>query len=434
MSKKIRNIIFYVLVALFFLLGATIVLYAQGWRFDFLTDRAEKVGAIYVRSFPSTANIALDGKTIANETGFLSQGTFLTDLFPRNYALTLTEQGYADWRENAAVLPSLVTEFKYAVLVPLTPLTLATTAAKNIVAASGEIVMQTPADAIVWRGTTIGHGTLVGSSVNFKNIIWRTAAGTYVLYDFSNTTSTNLSRFFPRAAATPMIDPYDATKIVAATSQNIFIFDTTQGTVATVATAAAGVGYGSFAFSPSRIAWTRSRPASGATAVVIYDMFSKTTVIGSSTIAVPATMIAWVNNNTLAVLGQDGSLSLYDAQSDTFQPLASNVKQIAVADDGSAIAALENNGLEIFPMTDAQTYHRFNIPNIGNATNLAWYKDESHLFVAYPGSVSFLDLNDLGLQNFITVAKGTHPLYKPEENILYLVNSANEPVGFDFPS
>jgi hypothetical protein len=120
-------------------------------------------------------------------------------------------------------------------------------------------------------------------------------------------------------------------------------------------------------------------------------------------------------------------------QSDTFEPLASDVKQIAVANDGSAIAALENSSLEIFPMTDTQTYHRFNIPNVANAMNVMWYKDASHLFVVYPDSVSFLDLDDLGLQNFISVAKGTDPLYKPQENILYLVNSANEPVGFDFP-
>lgn len=434
MSIKTRKTIFYVLFGLFFLLGAAIVLYAQGWRFDLATGRAEKVGAIYVRSFPSAANIFLNGKPIQNQAGFLSQGTFLTDLFPKNYSLTLKQPGYADWHENAAVLPSFVTEFKYAVLVPQTPVTVATTTAKKIVTASGEIVVQTTANAIVWRGTTIGYGTLIGGSANFKNVIWKTAAGNYMLYDFSNTTSTDLSLSLPANIVDPVIDPYDATKIVAKTDTKIFIFDTARGTTTTVAAAAAGASYGPFALSPARIAWTRFKAAAGVTAVVIYDPFAKTTVVGSSTIAGKATMLAWVNNDLLAVRNEGGGLSLYDVRTDGFSPLASDVRRIAVAGDGSAIAALEDRSIEIFPVTDAQTYHRFNVPDVARATDVIWYKDAAHLFVSYADSVAFLDLADLGLQNFISVAKGTNPLYKPEENTLYLVNSSNEPVGFDFPS
>lgn len=435
MSRKTRKNIFYALLALFFITGGAVVLYAQGWRFDFTAWRVEKVGAIYVRSFPQTANIFLNGKPIVNQAGFLSQGTFLTELFPRTYALALKAPGYADWHENAPVLPSLVTEFKYAVLVPLAPRTVATTSVKNIFTASGEIVVQTETNAIMWRGKTIGRGTIVGGSANFENIIFKNAAGDYLLYDFDDATSTDLSRFFPNGVSNPAIDPYDATKIVAGGNGRIFIFNTAAATTTVAYRVPGGNALGaSLALSPSRIAWTRFAGASNDSSVVLYDKFAKATAVSSSTVAGQTIALAWINDVLLAVLQQDGGLFLYDVNSQTFQPLASDVKQIAVANDGSAIAALENQSLEIFPVTNAQTYHRFNIPDVAEARSVVWYKDADHLFVSYPDSVSFLDLDDLGLRNFVSVAKGTAPLYKPEENALYLINSAQEPVEFDFPS
>ncbi len=120
MTFGTRRRLFYALVALFFVLGAGVVLYAQGWRFDFATGHVDKVGAIYVRSFPADASIMLNGKPAQNQSGFLSRCTLITDLFPKIYQLKLTAAGYGDWHESAGVSPSLVTELKSAVLVPRT--------------------------------------------------------------------------------------------------------------------------------------------------------------------------------------------------------------------------------------------------------------------------------------------------------------------------
>jgi len=74
MTRTTRRLIFYLLCALFLLLGGLVVLYAQGWRVDFKTWRPEKVGAIFVQSFPVDANIMLDNTSIPNRAGFLSRG------------------------------------------------------------------------------------------------------------------------------------------------------------------------------------------------------------------------------------------------------------------------------------------------------------------------------------------------------------------------
>ena len=116
------------------------------------------------------------------------------------------------------------------------------------------------------------------------------------------------------------------------------------------------------------------------------------------------------------------------------QKLADDVKYFAATDDGSAIAALENRSFEIFPLVGAQTYHRFNVPSVADALSVIWYQDMNHLFVVYPDHVSFLDLDDLSLRNFITVAEGTLPLYNSQENILYIIDFSKKLQQFDFPS
>ncbi len=436
MTKRARRAIFYTLVAVFVVLGVGVVLYAQGWRFDFALWRAEKVGAIYVQSFPRDASIFLNDKPIPNQSGFLSRGTLISELFPHNYSLTLKKGGYLDWHENAEVLPSLVAALKYAVLVPDAPATTSAVSFKNFFVASGEFISQTASDAIVWRGNTIGHGDLTSESSNFKNIILKSGGGgAYLLYDFDNGTSTNLSALFTGNITSIAIDPSDATKVVAAGDRRVWIVDAALASSSMIEQVPAGTVLGTAppALSPAFIAWTRFRNASGTT-VVLYDKFTKTTT--KSALAVPGETLAlaWATPNLLAVLQNDGALYLYDINAATFQKLADSVKTFSVADDGSAIAALEERSLEVLPLTDAQTYHRFNLPDVKNAVRTIWYKDMNHLFVVYPDSVSFLDIDDLGLRNFVTVAKGTLPLYKPQENIFYLINSSSKLAQFDFPS
>jgi hypothetical protein len=440
MSRNKRKAIFYVLFVLFFIIGAAVVFYAQGWRFDFTTWRAEKVGAIFVRSFPTDARILLDGKPIANQSGFLSRGTLISNLFPRTYSLTLTENGYDEWRENIAVLPALVTELKDAVLVPQTPEVVSTSTVKQFSIISGETITQTANDAIVWRGKTIGRGEIVSESADLHAIIIKNAgAGTFSLYDFTEGTSTNLSAVLLKNgvnAATLtdlLIDPRDATNIIAINTHQVWTFTTTQGAATTVGRTTGGETIGSsLAVSPSLIAWTKFGNSSGAS-VVLYDRFAKIAKESSGTVPGQTRDLQWISDALLGVLQSDGSLYSYDVNAQQFQKLADDAKEFRTADDGTAVAVLENKSVEILPQSDAQTYRRFNLSDIANAEQVLWYRDMNHLFVIYPASVSFLDLDDLGLRNFVRVADGVKPLYKPDENVLYLVNSAQKIIKFDFP-
>ncbi len=153
----------------------------------------------------------------------------------------------------------------------------------------------------------------------------------------------------------------------------------------------------------------------------------------------PNKKITLVRNGLLGILQTDGSLYLYDTDRHALQKLAATARDFSVTDDGSLIAALEQKSIEVFSLNDPSGYYRFNAPNIANAVRLIWYKDRSHLFVAYKNSVAFLDLADTGLNNFTTVANAlatvtVFPAYDPQTNSLYVTNLNRSVVRFDFPN
>jgi hypothetical protein len=157
----------------------------------------------------------------------------------------------------------------------------------------------------------------------------------------------------------------------------------------------------------------------GKNKISIFDIAQATTT-QSVNITGKNIAVKWISGNIIGILQDDGECYLYDTNAGTITKLADDVKDFSATSDGSMIATLENDSLEIFSLSDASAYARFNIPDVANAQHIIWYHDKSHLFVVYANHVSFLDLADTGLINFTTVAQGTNPFYDLHTNMLYL--------------
>ncbi len=446
MKLQTRKRIFYVFLLLFIVIGAAVVLFAEGWRINFSTLEAEKAGGIYVRSFPDDAQITLNGKPIQNQSAFLSRGTFISGLFPKTYTLTLTEAGYDAWTENAQVAPSLVTEMKYAVLVPKNAVNVATDTAAvgGFFEADGNIVVQNASATISWRGKVIGYGTIVSHSTDLRTAIIRTisektGATTYSLYDFTAATSTNLSALMRRSGirSTPttnvFIDPYDDTSIIVQTPAQIVAIDSGTRRATIIDTAPIGEAIESpIAVSPSVMAWARYSSASSTSQIVAYDKFSGNTIDSSLFIKGPVKQLAWIQNGVLGILASDNTLYSYNVPNEQLSTIANDVKQFFPTADGTALAALEYHSLEVF-VFPTQGYYRFDLPDTPDVQGLIWYKDNTHLFVEYPGRIAFLDLADAALKNLITVSAGTNASYDPQQNALYLIDRGQKLLQFTFP-
>ncbi len=450
MKLQTRKRIFYVFILLFVVIGAGVVLYAEGWRINLSTLDAEKAGGIYVHSFPDAAQITLNGAPIQNQSAFLSRGTFISGLFPKTYSLTLASAGYDAWTENAVVAPSLVTEMKYAVLVPKTATDVATSGIiSNFFEVGGVAVTTDASNTIEWLGKIIGYGVVASHSTDLKSAIIRTVstktgATKYSLYDFAAATSTNLSTLLTQSGikststTNVFIDPYDDTGVIAQTPTKIIDLDSGTHDATVIETAPMGETVESpIAISPSIMAWARYAPGNtsgtlGTSQIMVYDKFSGDMIDSSLIVNGQIKQLAWVKNNVLGILESDNTLALYNVPNETLSTLANDVKQFYPTTDGSALAALEYNSLEIFSFT-TQDYYRFDLPQIADVQGLIWYKDETHLFVQYPHRVAFLDFADADLKNLTTVSAGTDASYDPQENALYIIDQNQKLIRFDFP-
>jgi len=336
MKLQTRKRIFYVFILLFVVIGAAVVLYAEGWRLNLSTLEAEKAGGIYVRSYPDDAQIALNGKSVPNQSAFLSRGTFISGLFPKTYTLQLSAAGYDAWTENTQVVPSLVAEMKYAVLVPKTATNIATTTAavSDFFETDGQTIVTDSSATISWLGKIIGYGTVVSHSADLRTAVIRTisaktGATTYSFYDFTTATSTNLSALLRQSdiRSTPttnvFVDPYDDTNIITQTPAQIVAIDSDTHRTTVVDTAPAGETIESpIAMSPSVMAWARYANASDTSQIVIYDKFSGDTTDDSLRIIGPVKQLAWVRNDVLGILASDNTLYLYNVPNEQLSTLA----------------------------------------------------------------------------------------------------------------
>lgn len=440
MTKRTRRGLFYGLIALFIVVGTAMILYAEGWRLDLGTGYVTKIGAIYVRSYPEDASISLNNKPVQNKSGFFSPGTLISDLFPKTYNLQLSAAGFAPWQERVTVLPSLVIPLKYAVLVPDVSTTTATGSIVNFFASQGSIVEEDLSGDVAADGTVVGQGALVAATADTRAFIFKNVTSGYHLYSVSDATSTNLSATLAKDGISAsmvqnvILDPHDSSNILVIGQKKIWLLNLEDQSLTLIEkTPAAETLSPAIAMDDSSIVWTRLEPASDTSEIMLYDRAAGALRETSTTITGTTQKIGWIRNGEFGFLQSDGSFYLYDSNADTLQKLADNVKDFSASADGSMVAALEYSSTEIFTQGDPTGYYRFNLPETPQIQRLIWYKDDNHLFVVYPDHISFLDLEDAGLNNFTTVASGALPFYDPTSNFLYFISPSGQLLRLDFP-
>jgi hypothetical protein len=443
MTRSMRKRLFYSLVAIFLLLGTGVIAYAEGWRIDFTTWHLEKVGEIFIRSYPDSATITINKKPFKNQSGFLSRGNLIPDLLPGTYDLLLAAPGYLPWHEKATVETSLVTQFKYTVLVPQN----STTVVQGPIADEGitnaGLVVKYANNIIKIGSTTVGAGTMLFSNHSnidpWPHILIKNPKGIYSVYDPNTASSTNISSLFLengiaiRATETVIQSRYGQNIVLAGNASSVSILNVDTGDLQFSKKASSGTAFGtSFATSPNGIAWATISTKRKNSFLNVYDPTSQTAETSQTGIPGKTIDIQWIQDNIFGTFQDDGSLYRYDAGTQTFTTVADNVRNFAASRDGVMLGALESTGLEAFNNTTGD-YYRFNLPNADDIQKIIWTKDDAHIFIAYTDHVAFLDLTDRTLDNLITVSDGTSPVYDPTANALYIIDTNGDLLRFDFP-
>lgn len=431
MGKKARRSLFYGLLLLFPLLGGAIVLYAQGWRLDWETFKVQKVGAIYVKSFPQQADIHLNGRPIQNKSGILDRGTFIGSLFPKNYTLTLSADGYRTWEEHITVKQSLVSEIKYGVLIPKIPDNITTSSVKTFWVINQEPVIQNEHDALLWAGKKLSGNRVIGWTGDFKKILTEDEKKKiYFINDISTDTPT-ITDLGIRSSGLQnvLIDPGNDNNVLLQTSDSISTFNIPNSRITAIGKSTSTIA--TFAASPFWFAWTTFNAKNNTSRLTLYNRSSDAR-LDDETFAGKTVKLDFRNDNELGVLQNDGSFYIERIGKGRAEKTASDVKDFSFFSNEDSVAAVENNSIEIFSFGSESGYWRFRLPDNDIIEHLEWYRDGAHLFIVYPQETRFLDLNDKALENFPVIASGNSARYDESSNKFYFVKN-NGLWNLEFP-
>ena len=121
MHHRARTFLFFILICIFCIGTPLVVLFSQGYRFDIKQKKIVQTGALHIKTKPSSAAIAINGKQKRiRSSRFLYSGTVFRNLVPGNYNITISSSSSLPWEKNISIEPSLVTKSTHVAL-PLSP-------------------------------------------------------------------------------------------------------------------------------------------------------------------------------------------------------------------------------------------------------------------------------------------------------------------------
>lgn len=99
MNLIYRRIVYLIFVSAFFIAAPLIIMYTQGYRYNFSKSRVQKTGILIISSLPKKADIYLNGKLLKNQ----QTPARIEKLLPADYEIKLTKEGYHPWQKKLPV-------------------------------------------------------------------------------------------------------------------------------------------------------------------------------------------------------------------------------------------------------------------------------------------------------------------------------------------
>ena len=120
MTRGARKILFFVFFLIFLLGAPLMILYYQGYRFDFEKKSLTQTGGLFLKVIPKQAEIYLNGKLV-KKTDFFFGSALIENLLPKKYLVEVKKNGYFSWKKDLEIKEREVTEAKNIVLFPKNP-------------------------------------------------------------------------------------------------------------------------------------------------------------------------------------------------------------------------------------------------------------------------------------------------------------------------
>ena len=115
MTRRTRKILFFGFLLIFLLSAPLMILYYQGYRFDFEKKSLTQTGGLFLKVIPKQTEIYIDGKLV-KKTDFFFGSTLIENLLPKKYKIEIKKEGYFSWEKILEIRAKEVTEAKNIVL------------------------------------------------------------------------------------------------------------------------------------------------------------------------------------------------------------------------------------------------------------------------------------------------------------------------------
>jgi len=97
-SKRVRNIVFFAFLALFFISAPLIVLYTAGFRYNIENGEIIRTGTLSIHTAPRGAGILIDDEDSEEKTPHV-----FNHMTPETYSITVSKDGYHNWNGSVDI-------------------------------------------------------------------------------------------------------------------------------------------------------------------------------------------------------------------------------------------------------------------------------------------------------------------------------------------
>ena len=105
MTLIYRRLVYSTFIIIFLILAPLVVLYTEGYRYNFQKGRVQKTGILMISSLPKKSDIYLNGKKVENK----KTNTKIEHVLPGDYEIKLTKEGCHDWQKKLPIFENSTT-------------------------------------------------------------------------------------------------------------------------------------------------------------------------------------------------------------------------------------------------------------------------------------------------------------------------------------
>jgi len=103
-----RRILYIIFFIIFFITAPLVIMWAQGYKFDWNNKSWEKTGVLFLEVKPKNSEVYLNNEFYGKETSVR-----IKNLLPDEYEVKVTKEGYIPWVKKLNIYPSITTFAQY---------------------------------------------------------------------------------------------------------------------------------------------------------------------------------------------------------------------------------------------------------------------------------------------------------------------------------